>query len=112
MVSCDVPNRNRRHQKEERPCGIYPYGVELPANHPVLLETFLHGLAEVEHCWFFNGRQSENHRSGPIDVCIYTGKGYKRCMLPFQSEIIPNYINTSFPGTGGNLLAWVAFPPY
>lgn len=87
MVSCDFPNKNRRHQEEERPCGIYPYGVELPANHPVLLETFLYNLAEVEHCWFFfNGHQSETHRSGPIDVCRYTGRGNKQCMLPFQSE--------------------------
>lgn len=112
MVSCDVPNKNRSHQREEKPCGIYPYGVELPANHPVLLETFFDGLAEVEHCWFFNGGQSEIYRSGPIDVCKYTGRGNKQCMLPFQSGNHSEYIITSVSRDGGNILARVALPPY
>lgn len=47
---------------------------------------------------FFNGRQSETHRSGPIDVCRYTGRGNKQCILPFQSENCSIHL---FPGTEG-----------
>lgn len=62
---------------------------------------------------FFNGRQSETHRSGPIDVCRYTGRGNKQCILPFQSENCSIHL---FPGSRGeeggrNILARVALPP-
>lgn len=44
---------NLRRMGGERPCDIYPNGVELPTNHAVLLQTFLYSLAEVEYCRFF-----------------------------------------------------------
>lgn len=108
MVSCDFPNKNRRHQEEERPCGIYPYGVELPANHPILLETFLYNLAEVEYCWFFPmGANQKLIEAGQL-MYVDTREGVTNSAYCRFSQKIVQYI--CFQGRG-NILARVALPP-